>query len=88
MQLIETNKSDQTVLDAAFAGQASVKMRLAPSLYNAATQNYRAWAGVSWGVTLESVDEARAFKDALDYVLQAMGDLGIQAVKKAVEERY
>ena len=91
MQLAEPQRNAEDRLEELFATVVKgegIKVRLQPSIYDQTQQAYRAWSGTSWGLSLESREEALEFKETLAVVLKAMGDLGMAAVKQAVEDRY
>lgn len=58
---------------ATLAGR-EIRLRLQPDLYHHDKQGYVAWAGLTWTLELEDIEEGRRFREALGRFMAAFGD--------------
>ncbi len=65
---------EQAAAVALLAGKPIIKLRLQPDLYNFDKRHYSSWAGLTWMLDLESVEEGRRFREGLEWFLKAFGD--------------
>ena len=75
---------ENVVEDLLKASDRPVRIRLQPTIYDAERKAYRAWAGASWGVTVDSLEEALEVRDLLEAVLRAAAIRGPKLVHELV----
>lgn len=64
-----------------------LRLRLQPDLYSVDRQAYLAWAGLTWTLDLDDVEEGKRFREALGKFMAAFGDAEKQAKLIALVEK-
>jgi hypothetical protein len=85
MEVINAEKPDldeflKAHLRTARADDQKLTLRVQPQVYPVDTKQYQGWPDVAWKILIESVEEGRQLKRALDEFFDALGRVGPQAV--------
>lgn len=72
-------------LKAARADEQKLTLRVLPQVYTIDTKTYQQWPDIAWKVLIESIDEGRQLKKALDEFFEALGRKGPQEVIAALK---
>jgi len=51
-----------------------IRLRIQPDLYDPDKRGYYAWAGLTWMLDLDDVEEGRRLREVLTVVMAAFGD--------------
>ena len=74
---------DERVLEAADS-TGMVKLRIAPTVYDAKEQNYQTWKNVSWTLSCRA-GEALELREALRVFFAVVGKVGPRKVRDVLE---
>jgi hypothetical protein len=63
----------------------TIRIRVQPSLFRRTLGQHRMWAGVSWTVDCQTMDEAIALREAMRAFFEAAARIGPQRLQAALD---